>query len=133
MAGADPAAIAARLTDDTHGYGAVLGEEEIRLLALFVSKGQLDMGVAIDHSTKKARGDAHSGSVHFSTICAGCHGADGRAEDMPVLGDVGRSNPWETLHKILNGQPNSPMPALRSLDPQVARDILAHVQTLPGE
>ena len=48
-----------------------------------------------------------------------------------VLGTVSRKNPWEALHKIQNGQPGSTMPALRSLEPRVAVDILAHSQTLP--
>ena len=42
-------------------------------------------------------------------------------------------NPWEVMHKILNGQPGEPMPGLRAL-PDAERiivDIMAHTQTLP--
>lgn len=43
------------------------------------------------------------------------------------------SNPWEVLHKILNGQPAEQMPALRTLDRQIAVDLMAHLATLPKE
>jgi thiosulfate dehydrogenase len=42
-------------------------------------------------------------------------------------------NPWEVMHKIMNGQPNEQMPALRAIDRQVAVDIMAHLATLPKE
>lgn len=42
-------------------------------------------------------------------------------------------NPWEVMHKILNGQPDEKMPALRALDRQVTVDIMAHLTTLPKE
>jgi len=35
------------------------------------------------------------------------------------------------LHKIRNGQPGMPMPALRVLPVQTLVDILAYTQTLP--
>ena len=40
-------------------------------------------------------------------------------------------NPWEVMHKILNGQPGEKMPALRALDHQITVDIMAHMTTLP--
>jgi thiosulfate dehydrogenase len=39
-------------------------------------------------------------------------------------------NPWEVMHKILNGQPDEEMPALRALDRQVVADILSHMANL---
>jgi len=133
MAGADPAEIARVLGAPPHGYGAHLSESDLRAVALFVSRGQLDMDRSIDRASKQAKGDARRGAAHFATLCAGCHGPQGKAEDMPTLGTVARDNPWETLHKILNGQPNSPMPALQTLDRSVAVDILSFAQTLPGD
>lgn len=133
MAGADPAEIARIVGEAPHGYGALLSEADLRAVALFVSRGQLDMDRKIDRASKRARGDARRGAAHFATLCAGCHGPEGKAEDMPTLGPIARDNPWETLHKILNGQPNSAMPALQTLDRGVAMDILAFTQTLPGD
>jgi thiosulfate dehydrogenase len=131
LRGALPAAVEGVLRDERHGFGAVLSDDDLRALALFVSRGQVDMDAAIDRTSKVAQGDAVRGSAYYATICAGCHGADGRAEEMPVLGEVALENPWETLHKILNGQPNSAMPALRGLDEGVSRDVLRYLQTLP--
>lgn len=133
MRGARPSAVESVLRDTTHGFGDVLADADLRALALFVSRGQVDMDAAIDAATKRARGDAVRGAAYYATICAGCHGPDGRAEDMPILGEVARDNPWETLHKIENGQPGTPMPALRGLDERVGRDVLRHLQDLPTE
>jgi thiosulfate dehydrogenase len=37
------------------------------------------------------------------------------------------------MHKILNGQPDEKMPALRALDRQIIVDLMAHIKTLPKE
>lgn len=42
-------------------------------------------------------------------------------------------NPWEMMHKVVNGQPAEKMPALRLLDRQVVVDILSHMATLPKQ
>jgi cytochrome c553 len=133
MVGADPAAVIAVLRDTTHGYGPLLGEGALRDLANFVARGQLDMDRVIDRASRRARGDASRRQSYFHTICATCHGQDGRRiTTMPALGHVARDHPWEALHKILNGHPDEKMPALRVLDLQVLVDILAHIQTLPA-
>ena len=131
-AGADMAKIVAVLKDDTHGYtDDMLSEEEFNNLALFVSKGQVDVPKYISLD-KKVKGDVKKGKDYYGTICAGCHGLDGKKiDDMPAVGKVGKANPWETLHKILNGQPGEKMPALRALPLQVSVDIVAYTQTLP--
>lgn len=40
-------------------------------------------------------------------------------------------NPWEVMHKLLNGQPAEEMPALRALDRKVVSDIMRYLMTLP--
>lgn len=133
MAGADPARILAILRDPVHQYGAVLKERDLMDLANFVSAGQVDMDAVIDRQTRRVRGDAIRGGAYYRTICAVCHGTDGLfISTLPVsLGRAARNNPWESLHRILNGHPDEKMPALRELDPQIVSDILAHVQGLP--
>lgn len=128
----DPAAIVAILKDAKHGYGdKQLSAKDMNDLALFVSKGQLDMDKYVDAKTKKSKGNAAKGEVYFNTICAGCHGTDGKkVKDAPPLGSVA-DNPWEMMHKVLNGQPSEGMPALRALDPQIAADIVAYLPQLP--
>ena len=131
--GASPDEVLAVLRSESHGYGNRLGEDDLRALALFVTQGTLDMDALINRETKQTRGDAGRGKVFYATLCAGCHGDDGKAPDMPALGDVARKNPWEYVHKVQNGQPGTEMPALRALDLSITVDILAFSQTLPGE
>ena len=131
MAGTAPAEVAVILRDARHRFDAVLKERDLRDLANFVSFGQVDMDAAIDPSGR-ARGKAEQGGAYYRTICAACHGTDGqRIITALPLGRVARANPWESLHKILNGHPNEKMPALRELDLQLLTDILAHLQGLP--
>ncbi len=133
MAGADPAAIIAVLTGDAHGFGDKLSEADLNDLANFVSNGQVDMDQYIDFDTKTPKGDAAVGEQVYNTVCSNCHGADGKLpSDMPPLGSL-MGNPWEIMHKILNGQPNEKMPALRAIDHQVTVDLLAYLATLPAE
>ncbi len=134
MAGADPAKVVAVLKDKTHGYGDKLGAGDLQDVALFVTKGQVDFDKYIDRATKQPKGgDAARGSAYFNTICANCHGKNGilPKEMKPMGAQMG--NPWEVMHKILNGQPAEKMPALRALDGQIVVDLMSHIATLPKE
>ncbi|MDP1610795.1 MAG: c-type cytochrome [Sulfuritalea sp.] len=131
MAGAEPEQIMSILRNSTHLYGAVLKYRDLLDLANFVSQGQLDMDSAIDPRSRLSRGDAARGAAHYRTICAGCHGFDGHFTAKRTLSREARANPWESLHKILNGHPDEAMPALREIDRKVIADILAHIQGLP--
>ncbi len=134
MANADPARIIAVLTDDTHEYGRMLEYRDLQDLAAFVGKGQIDMDQFIDRPSRSAIGDGTKSLAFFATICATCHGmSGGKIGTMRPLGEIARRNPWESLHKILNGHPNRIMPALRVLDTPVLKNILAYIQTLPAE
>ncbi len=133
MAGADTAKVVAVLKDANHGLGDLMEDEDLAKVALFVSKGQVDMNKYIDRASKSPKGgDAAKGAAYYNTICANCHAADGT---MPK--DMGKSlgaqmgNPWEVMHKILNGQPDEKMPALRAFGMQPVLDIMAHIATLP--
>lgn len=130
-AGRDPAAIAAMLRAGPHGYTeAQLSARDVNDLALFVSKGQVDMMKFLDYPAKKARGDVAKGKTYFATLCAGCHGDDGKkVQGAPPLGSI--QNPQEMLHKVLNGQPGEAMPAMRALDTQISVDLVAYMLTLP--
>ena len=72
--------------------------------------------------------------MYYTTICATCHGADGTKiiTGLP-LGQIARRDPWETLHKVINGHPDEAMPALRVVGIEILTDILAYVQSLPPE
>jgi thiosulfate dehydrogenase len=135
MFGADPEKIEAILKDSTHGYADKLEQDDFQDLALFVSKGQVDMSKYIDYASKSAKGgNAAQGAAYFNTICVGCHKKDGSyPKDMGKTLGAQMGNPQEVMHKILNGQPDEKMPALRALDRQVVLDLLAHIKTLPKE
>lgn len=130
MAGADPVQIAAILRNPTHQYGAVLKERDLQDLAKFVSAGQVDMDLSINRQSRRALGDPAKGAGFYETICASCHGKDGKRITAP-LGRLTRANPWGALHAMLNGHPDEKMPALRELDLRILIDTLAHVQGLP--
>ena len=130
-AGMDPAAIADILRGDLHGYTVdLIPDDAMADLALFISKGQVDPRpfMADDGSSS---GDAAAGKPYYDTVCAGCHGLDGKKiKDADPLGAVA-GNTQEMMHKVLNGQPGEAMPAMRVFDLQLAADIVAYVQTLP--
>ncbi len=134
MAGADLAKIISVLKDKTHMLSGKMSDADFKDLALFLRAG-VDMDKYIDGANMAPKGgDAAKGANYFNTICAGCHGKDGRLpKDMKKTLAKQMSNPWEVMHKIMNGQPGEQMPALRALDPQIIVDIMAHLATLPKD
>jgi thiosulfate dehydrogenase len=140
MADIDPATLHEIMMDDTHRYTEdMMPHRAMRKLAFFVSLGQIDMDRFIDRSTKKAHGDPGRGAQFYQTICANCHGFDGKEinfhddDDPEYVGTVAQHNPWEALHKIRFGQPGVGMVSLSVLDIQQQVDILSYTQTLPAE
>jgi len=132
--GADTGKIIAFMKDDTHGFGGMMADKDFMDLANFISKGQVDMTKYIS-ADKSVKGNAAKGEEYYMTLCVNCHAADGKQpKELPKpLGKIASGNPWETLQKILNGQPKENMPALRALPLQVSLDILAYTITMPQE
>jgi mono/diheme cytochrome c family protein len=138
VAGVDSEKIHKIIMDKTHGFTvATMPHSAMEKLALFLSKGQINMDQYIDRKSKVARGDIKRGATFYQTICANCHGFDGKEinfKDPPkveYVGTVCHENPWEALHKIRFGQPGVPMVAMIALSVQDQVDILAYCQTLP--
>jgi len=127
------------IRNKVHGYTkSMISEKSLDYLALFVSKGQVDMTQYINTVTKKSNGNVQRGASFFQTICAVCHGLDGRKinfhgdKKIPeYIGTVARTNPWEIFHKIRNGQPGAAMISLRGLRIQDQIDVVAYTQLLP--
>jgi len=132
MAGADPAKVMAVLRSSSHLFGNVMKYRDLLDLANFVSYGQHDVDKIVDPKTGAARGDAAAGAPHYRTMCAGCHGLDGRSPGKRFIGRVSKEDPLHALHNIFNGHPDDVMPALREVEPKVINDLLAHMQTLPA-
>ena len=138
VAGMDPKKIHKIIMNETHGFTEQqMPHSAMEKLALFLSRGQIDVDRYIDPKTKMARGNPRRGAPFYQTICAVCHGFDGRdmnfkTEEKPeYVGTVAVKNPWEALHKIRFGQPGVGMVALTVLDIEDLVDILAYTQTLP--
>jgi thiosulfate dehydrogenase len=133
MWGADPAKVIATLKDKKHAYGDKLSEADMNDLANFITKGQIDMDKYIDRTTKMPKGgDAAKGAAYFNTVCANCHGREGTLpKDMGKSLGAQMGNPWEVMHKVMNGQPDEKMPALRAFGMQPILDVMAYVATLP--
>jgi len=47
-------------------------------LANFVTAGGIDWATYVDAETKPPKGDAEAGKQVFNTICANCHGPEGK-------------------------------------------------------
>ncbi|MDD2918843.1 c-type cytochrome [Rhodoferax sp.] len=133
MAGADPEKVMAILRSSVHMFGAVMKYRDLLDLANFVSYGQIDMDKVVDQKTGLARGDAAKGSAHYRTMCAACHGLEGRYVAKRAMGRVTKEDPWHSVHNMLNGHPDDTMPALREIDSKVINDVLAHMQTFQAK
>ena len=116
----------------------MINDAEMARLAAFVSRGQIDMSAYIDPETRQVTGgDADRGRAVFQTVCAACHGFDGRRLDWgddgehAYIGTEAAKVPDEVLNKILNAHPGEEMVNLRAFSPDVAADVLRYTTTLP--
>lgn len=122
-----------------HAYGSVLGEQDLRDLAVFVSEWTIDTSEYVGPDGKFI-GDPMAGEQAFQSTCATCHGPQGLNttvvggepgfEDFPGL--IANDNPQEFLHKVRFGQPGTAMPP-QADEPEVLGDLGAYSQTLPQE
>lgn len=125
------------LKNKDHQLGDSIPASDMEALAAFVSKGQFNMDRYINRGSKKAKGNRFNGERVYKTVCAKCHGMDGKkvnfgSEEKPeYVGTVAVKNPWEALHKIRMGQPGKEMPSMLAFPVQLQVDILAFTQTLP--
>ena len=138
VVGRPPAEIHKIIMDRNHGFtGRHIPHSEMEKLAIFLSRGQVDTERYIDRATAKSNGNHKSGAEAYQTICAVCHGLDGKAINFKTdkkpefVGTICKKNPWEALHKIRFGQPGAGMVALASLEIRHPIDILNYCQTLP--
>lgn len=136
--GRDTARIAAMLRKPPHNYTSdMITDEELARVAAWVSRGQHDIDRLVDKRTAKVKGNAARGKAVFQTVCAACHGFDGRTlnwgtKDEPAyIGTEASQLPHEVLHKIRNSHPGAAMVNLRALPLSDAIDVLAYTQSLP--
>ncbi len=125
--------------DKNHPYTKeMINDEELKRLAVFVSRGQVDMRTFLDYSKRKVNaGNVEHGREIFQTTCAACHGFDGRALDWGAspehnyVGTEAVEVPDEVMHKILNAHTGVQMINLRAFPFENAIDVIAYAATLP--
>ncbi|MEK6753707.1 MAG: c-type cytochrome [Chloroflexota bacterium] len=145
MDGKDPNEILGILkgsSNPDHDFSAVMDEQALTDLALFLNQGLIDDAAIVkDDKSPQASGNAEAGKTIFA-LCATCHGPNGTAinfdnDSAPEYqGTIAVDNPWEFVHKARFGQPGiGIMPAGVSMSRQTQEyiDLLAYVQTLPTD
>jgi len=117
-----------------------LSDQDIWDVVKFIKEGIIDESPYIDYSTKKAIGaDTSHGKSLFDSVCASCHGSDGKQINFgdpqapEYVGTVASDNPWEFLHKVRFGNPGTAMPSgiKNGWSIQDTVDVLGYAQTLP--
>ncbi|WP_455221497.1 c-type cytochrome [Kaarinaea lacus] len=136
-----------------HNFDSLIQPADMAALAKFIKLGTVDTNTYIgpsgiingspDNFQNGADLYSFKGFGVVNGNCALCHDLDGKGEPGVILGFVANDNPWETLHKVRFGQPNTAMPALiNQVDPvtgnvafdvQDAVDIVHYTQSLPQQ
>ena len=141
-AGKDPYAILATLkgsTNPKHDFSALLDDQALADLSLFISKGQMDV-TSIVADGKPVNGNPDAGKVLFKNNCVKCHGSQGLAINFGTDAEpeypatIANDGAVEFLTKLRFGQPGiAKMPANvdNNWKNQDYADAIAYVQTLP--
>ena len=135
---------------DLHNYGnpisslpTVLGDRELKELALFVTQGVIDTSEYIGNiDAKVIGGDVNNGKALYTGLlledinCGSCHGESG--DSIPPGGNLAidifalaNTNPWKFLHKVRFASSGTDMPSLIGLPGtnfQQALDVLSFAQ-----
>jgi mono/diheme cytochrome c family protein len=132
--GGASASLSSILKDEKHLYVDMFSEHDLTDLTAFINDGLIDLPPYIERGSNRALGDATREVALYETICANCHGADGRLiKFIEPLGTYALHNAREALHKILNGHPGERMPPMRFLKTKRVSDLFAYIQTLPSK
>jgi cytochrome c oxidase cbb3-type subunit III len=88
-------------------------------------------------SRQKSKADPAQGQQTFVSICAGCHGLDGRgAERAPNIASnpkVQQLSDAQISAIVTNGVPGTAMPPFRSLGAISIKSVIAYLRTLQGK
>lgn len=135
--------IMAMLGNDTHRFSNEQLPEHARYrVAVFLKEGLHSAGRYVT-AEGDIKGDPAAGRAAFQTLCAACHGFDGKMRKLGpsalpgytgapfYVGTKAANNPIEVLHKIRNGHPGAIMISLRAFPIEFAANILAFARTLP--
>ena len=122
-------------TNPDHDFSAVMSEQDLTDLALFITTSLFEDNALINDD-KTSTGDKVAGQEKYESVCIKCHGPKGNAinfdsmEEPEFLGHVAPDNPWEFVHKVRFGQPGWPMPSgiVNEWSDQDVANVLAFVQ-----
>lgn len=135
----NPQAILTILRNSTHGYTAdMIPDDAAMRIGILLTKGQYNTKAFIA-ADKSVSGDIERGKAVFQTVCAACHGFNGKAlnwgdEKKPgYIGTEAMGNPWETMFKIRHGHPGVEMVGLAALPMKTSIDLLSYLRTLPAK
>ncbi|MCB1515298.1 MAG: hypothetical protein H6876_10005 [Hyphomicrobiaceae bacterium] len=135
--GRDEADLVRLLRAPVHGYTSdMMRDDELLRVAAFINRGLHDMSDVIG-ADDVPLGNVERGKSIFQTICAACHGFDGRlinwgtVEEPSYVGTEASRLPDEVLHKLRNSHPGAAMVNLRALPLSDAVDVLTYAATLP--
>jgi hypothetical protein len=139
--GKSEAELMAIFRDKNHPYTPeMISDEEMKRLVAFVSRGQVDMRKFLSYPGRKVNaGNVERGREIFQTVCAACHGFDGRMLDWGTDGGhnyvatEANDVPDEVMNKILNAHTGVQMINLRAFPLEDAISVLAYAATLPVE
>jgi thiosulfate dehydrogenase len=126
-------------TNPDHDFSTVMDEQSLIDLALFVTQAQIDMAELVNADKTIIGGNADQGKVLYEDVCLTCHGPGGAAlnfgdaAEPEYVGTIAADNPWEFLHKVLFGQPDSVMTSAfgQEFTKEELANLLAYAQTLP--
>lgn len=90
-----------------------------------------------DSKTAQTTSPVAAGQQTFSSICASCHGLDGRGgergPDIATRPEITRLNDEETLRILRSGVPEKGMPPFADLGPAKLSDLLSYLRRLQGK
>lgn len=110
----------------------------LELILLFIGAGQVDHA-AFDLGKPVDPVNLARGQDIFEGLCMNCHDPDGKAGlpprdgRKPSLGWLARREPNRVLHRVINGFPGQAMVALRFMEDEAVRDLIAYMRTLDPE
>jgi thiosulfate dehydrogenase len=126
--------------DPAHDFSPYLDETALTQVAQFLKYGVIDNTQYINPvSLRVINADVQHGEDLYQSICAECHGEDGKQIIFKTegvnefLGSVANRDPWRFLHRTRFGTAGTSMPVGITLGwtPADGRDVLAYAQALP--
>lgn len=134
--GVEMSALRNRFTRAHPDYlGGLLDNLPLDLILLFLGAGQVDhASFKLDQPVDAA--NMARGQDIYEGVCMNCHDPDGKAGlppregRKPSLGWLARQHPDRVLHRVINGYPGQAMLALRFMEDEAVRDLIAYMRTL---